>query len=105
VCPKGAIAFSLSRGHALLPADAAGRAERSSLKRRRLSAFDVAIAMLWIGATVGFALSGVRQSAPQEIKVFMTPGLLLVIYGFVWAAQKVWSRLGVRERSPAEEVG
>jgi len=105
VCPKGAIAFSLSRGDASLPADAAARAERSSLKRRRLSAFDVAIAVLWIGATVGFALSGARQDAPQEIKVFMTPGLLLVIYGFVWVAQKVWSRLGVRERSPAEEVG
>ena len=88
-----------------MSADAAARAERSSLKRRRLSAFDVAIAVLWIGAALGFALSGVRQDAPQEIKVLMTPGLLLVIYGFVWVAQKVWSRLGVRERSPAEEVG
>jgi len=95
-CPNGAIAFSLSRREASLSADAAARAERASLKRRKLSAFDVAIAVLWIGATLGFTLSGVRQDAPQAIKSLMTPGLLVVIYGLVWLGQKAWSRLGKR---------
>ncbi len=105
-CPKEAIAFSLSHREASLSADAAARAERVSLKRRRLSVFDVTIAALWIGATLVLAFTGARQDAsqeikilnPQEIKVLMTPGLLLVIYGFVWIAQKAWSRLGIREQ-------
>jgi len=97
-CPKGAIAFSLSRREASLSADAAARAERASLKRRKHSAFDVTIAVLWIGVTLVFALTGVNQSAPQEIKAFMTVGLLLVIYGFVWIVQKAWCRLQMREQ-------
>jgi ferredoxin len=42
-CPEGAIAFTLSRKEASLSADAAARAERASLKRRKLSAFDAAL--------------------------------------------------------------
>ena len=98
VCPTEAIAFSLRRREASLPAEAAARAERSSLKRRKISAFDVAIAVLWIGATLGFTFAGVRQGAPQAIKSLMTPGLLLVIYGLVWAAHKAWSKRGVGEQ-------
>jgi len=95
-CPNGAIAFTLSRSKASLSADAAARAERASLKRRKLSAFDVAIAVLWVSATLGFVFAGVRQNAPQEIKAIMTPGLLVVIYGLIWIAQKAWSRFGKR---------
>jgi polyferredoxin len=91
-CPTGAIAFSLRRQGASLSGDAAARAGRSSLKRRKLSAVDVVIAVLWIGATVALTFTTVRQGAPQEIKALMTPGLLLVIYGLVWLGQKVWSR-------------
>ena len=97
-CPTGAIAFSLRRKEASLPADAAARAERSTLKRRKLSAFDVAIAVLWIAVTVVFALTGVNKSAPQEIKVFMTVGLLLVVYGLAWMVQKAWSIRGMRQQ-------
>jgi polyferredoxin len=97
-CPPGAIAFSLSRKEASLSTDAAARAERVSLKRRRLSAFDVAIAVLWIGVVLSINLAGVRQNTPQEIKVLMTPGLLLIIYGLALIAQKAWSRLGEREQ-------
>jgi len=57
------------------------RCSRSSAKRRKLSAFDVAIIVLWVSATLGFTLSGVRQDALQVIKSLMTPGLLAVIYG------------------------
>lgn len=94
-CPEGAIAFTLRRGKASLSADAAARAERSSLKRRKLSAFDVVITVLWIGATLGFTLSGIRQDASQAIKSLMTPGLLVLIYGLVWLGQKAWSRSGL----------
>jgi polyferredoxin len=97
-CPPGAIAFSLSRKEASLSTDAAARAERVSLKRRKLSAFDVTIAALWIGVVLSINLAGVRQSTPQEIKVLMTPGLLLIIYGLALIAQKAWSRLGDREQ-------
>jgi len=41
----------------------------------------VAIIVLWVSATLGFTLSGVRQDALQVIKSLMTPGLLAVIYG------------------------
>ena len=105
-CPEGAIAFNLSvrpdsrrgRREASLSPDAAARAKRASRKRRRRTAFDVVIAALWIGATLGFTFAGVRQGAPQAIKSLMTPGLLLLIYSLVWLAQKAWSRRGVREQ-------
>jgi polyferredoxin len=95
-CPAGAIAFSLRRKEAFLSAKAMARAEQSSLKRRRLSVFDVTIAALWIGATVALTLSTVRQGAPQEIKALMTPGLLLVSYGLVWTVRWAWNRHGAR---------
>lgn len=93
-CPKEAIAFKLSQRGVSLSGEAAARAERATLKRRRLSAFDVIIVILWSIVAVAMVFTGLRQSAPQEIKVFMAVGLLLVIYGFVWTAQKDWSRLG-----------
>jgi len=101
-CPNGAIAFTLSRKEASLSADAVARVERSSLKRRQLSAFDVAITVLWVSATLGFTLSGLRQNAPQEIKSLMTPGLLVGIYGLVWLGQRAWSRLRKKEGVPAD---
>ena len=96
-CPNGAIAFSLSRKEASMSADAAARAEKSSLKRRKLSAFDVIITVLWVSVTLTLVLSGVRQNASQAIKSLMTPGLLVVIYGLVLIGPKAWSRLGKKE--------
>ncbi len=96
-CPNGAIAFSLSRKEASMSADAATRAERSSLKRRKLSAFDVIITVLWVSVTLTLTLSGVRQNASQAIKSLMTPGLLVVIYGLVLIGPKAWNRLGKKE--------
>jgi len=94
VCPTDAIALTLSRREASLSADASARAERASVKRRRFSVFDVAITIVWIGITVGLVLSGARQDVPQEIRVLMTPGLLVVIYGLAWAVWEGWSRFG-----------
>jgi len=93
-CPMGAIAFSMrQKRNVTLSADAASRAEKVSLKRRRLSAFDITIAVLWIGVTLFFTFTA-RQSAPQEIKVTMSAGLLLVIYGAMWLVQKAGCRFG-----------
>jgi polyferredoxin len=103
-CPEGAIAFTLKRSQASLSADAAARAERVSLKRRKLSAFDVVITVLWVGVTLSLAFSGVRQNASQAIKSLMTPGLLVVIYGLVWLGQKAWSRLGKSRRAFDEKT-
>jgi len=97
-CHTGAIAFSLRRREASLSDDAADRARRSTLKRRKLSAFDMAIVVLWIGATLTLAFSDIRQNAPQEIKVLMTPGLLILAYGFVLIFQKAWSRFGLKQQ-------
>ncbi len=96
-CPNKAIAFSLSRKEASMSADAAARAEKPSLKRRKLSAFDVIITVLWVSVTLTLTLSGVRQNASQAIKSLMTPGLLVVIYGLVLMGQKAWSRFGKKE--------
>jgi polyferredoxin len=91
-CPTYSIDLKLHRTASSLSADAAARAERSSLKRRKLSAFDVAIAVLWIGTSVSINLAGINQNAPQEIKVLMTPGLLLAFYGLAWLGQRTWRR-------------
>ena len=72
--------------------EAALRAERSSLKRRQLSAFDIAIVVLWSGITLFVTFTG-RQGVPQEIKVTMAAGSLLVIYAIVWLIQKTWKGL------------
>jgi len=95
-CPKGAIGFNFSRKEASLSDAASSKAERISLKRRKLSAFDIAITVLWASVTIIFFFIGV-QSSSQEIKVLMTPGLLLVTFGLVWIVQKAWSRNGISE--------
>jgi polyferredoxin len=96
-CPTDAIALSLRRHNASLPDDAAIRAERSTLKQRKISGFDVIITVIWVGVSLFFFFSGARATSPQEIKVLMSVGLLLIIYGLVWAIWKPWNKL--RERT------
>jgi polyferredoxin len=96
-CPTGAIAFRMRQEKNIsLDANAVNRAEVSFLKRRKLSALDIAIAALWISITLFFTFT-VRQGAPQEIKVTMAAGLLLVIYGVVRLTQKAWQ--GITKKS------
>jgi polyferredoxin len=97
-CPTGAIAFSLRGREISLSADAAARAERTLPNRRKLSAFDLAITALWIAVTVTINFAGVRQNTPQEIKVFMSAGLLLAIYGLVWLVHALWKRRGPKKQ-------
>jgi ferredoxin-type protein NapH len=99
-CPTGAIGFSMRQKRQIsMSAEAASRAEKTSLKRRQLSAFDVAITVLWASVTLIFTFTA-RQSALQEIKVTMAAGLLLVIYGVVLLAQKAWHRFERISRRP-----
>jgi len=89
-CPINAIAFRMGKqGRFSLDAEAANRAEKLSMKRRRLSGLDIVITVLWSGITLLFTLTA-RQAAPQEVKVTMAAGLLLVIFGLVWAGYKAW---------------
>jgi len=95
-CPTAAIAFRmLQEKNISLNTNAVSRANKSSLKRRKLSAFDIAIVVLWIGITLFFTFT-VRQGSPQEIKVTMAAGLLLIVYGLVWLTQKTWQRFAQR---------
>ncbi len=88
-CPVKAIAFRMGKQKGFsLSGEAAGRAEKASLLRRRLSAMDVVITAVWVGITLFFTF-GPRQSAPQEIKIAMAAGLLVVIYGLARLIQKV----------------
>jgi hypothetical protein len=73
------------------PKAAALTIQRSS-KRRKISWFDLSIAFLWTAVVLVFSLTGLRQNAPQEIKVIMTPGLLLIIYGLALLAQWSWQK-------------
>ncbi len=102
-CPSGTITFNLRRKEASLSVDAAERVEQASLKLRRRSTFDVIIAALWIGVTLSINLGGLNQGSPQEIKVIMSVGLLLVIYGLVLFTQKAWSRHGKTEQAIHKE--
>ena len=95
-CPTDSIALSLRRINASLPADAAIRAERSTLKRRKLSAFDITITVIWVGVSLFFFFSGARATSPQEMKVFMSVGLLMIVYGLVWAIWRTWNILWKR---------
>jgi ferredoxin len=95
-CPTDAIALSLRRHNASLPADAAIRAERSTLKRRKISAFDITITVIWVGVSLYFFFSGARATSPQEMKVIMSVGLLLIVYGLVWAFWKTRNKLWER---------
>jgi ferredoxin-type protein NapH len=92
-CPTDSIALSFSRNNISLPIDSAARAERSTLKRRKRSSFDIAITVIWVGISLSFFFSGLRAAAPQEMKVIMSVGLLLIVYGLVWAVWKTRDRL------------
>jgi len=94
-CPTGAIAFQLLRkGNVTLGTEAVGRAEQAALKRRRMAALDITIAVFWIGITLFFTFTS-RQGVSQEIKVTMAAGLLLISYSVVRVAQKAWRRVFV----------
>jgi len=95
-CPTDAIALSLRVHNASFQTDSAVRAERSTQKRRRISVFDVTITVIWVGVSLYFFFSGARATSPQEIKVLMSVGLLLIVYGLVWVIWKPWNKL--RER-------
>jgi len=97
-CPTKAIAFSLRRHDASLSTDAAILAKRSTLKRRKISAFDIAITVIWVGVSLYFFLSGARATSPQEMKVLMSVGLLLIVYGLVWAIWKTWNKFQEKTR-------
>jgi polyferredoxin len=99
MCPQGAIIFNFRHKKVSLSVDVAEKAEQASLKRRRRSSFDVTIAALWVGVTLFINLSGLNQGAPQELKVIMSVGLLLMIYGVVLFAQKAWIRYGKAEQA------
>ena len=88
-CPAGAIAFQLRRnGKITLGVEAADRADKISLKRRRMSALDITIVIIWISISLFFTFNG-RQGVPQEIKVAMSAGLLLIIYGVVRSVESL----------------
>jgi polyferredoxin len=93
-CPRDAIAYTLRHTGVTMCAESANRASQQTAKRRTLSAFDVIIAVLWIGVVLGFSVAGLRQNSPQAIKALMTPGLLLVFYGLALIARKLWDRYG-----------
>jgi polyferredoxin len=91
-CPNDVIAFTFRPTDISMPPEAAVRAERQTSKRRKLSTFDVVIALLWISVVLTFSFAGLRQNAPQAIKAFMTPGLLLVFYGLALTVRKFWHK-------------
>ena len=93
VCPRDAIGYTLHRSDCSISSDASTRIEQQTSKRRKLSAFDMLIAMLWVGVVLTFSFAGLRQDAPQAIKVIMTPVLLLVCYGLALLAKRVFPNL------------
>ena len=92
-CPKGSIAFSMKRRNISLSSTAASRIDKFPLKQRKLSGFDIAISVLWIAVTLILLFTGINQGAPQEIKVIMSAGLLLAVYGLILAVKKILLKL------------
>jgi hypothetical protein len=80
--------------------EATVRAERQTAKRRKLSAFDAIVVLLWTSVVMVFSVAGLRQNSPQAIKVLMTPGLLLIFYGLALIGRKTWAKYGrVKEQA------
>ena len=50
------------------------------------------IAVLWMSVVLGVSFAGLRENSPQEIKVLMTPGLLLIFYALVLLGQRIWEK-------------
>jgi hypothetical protein len=99
-CSKDAVSYTFRHPNTSMSPEAAVRAERQTSKRRKLSAFDVVIALLWMSVVLAFSVAGLRQNAPQAIKVLMTPGLLLVFYGLALLAREAWRKYGrVKQRA------
>jgi polyferredoxin len=98
-CPSQAISYTIRRPAAKMSPKAAKRSINRSSKRRKLSAFDISIGLLWTFIVLIFSLTGLRQNAPQEIKAIMTPGLLLLIYGLAISVNKIWNR---NKKSPTQ---
>jgi polyferredoxin len=103
-CPTQAIAFNLSRKRASLSPKAINLVERATARRRQLSAYDVVIAVLWLTATLTFTLAsgGPKSIVPPGVKVLISPGLLLAIYGLVWAGNVGWSKFKARKQMVRE---
>jgi polyferredoxin len=91
-CPTGAIAFTLRRQDVSLSPKAATLAERQTTRRRQLSALDLSIAALWLSVVLAVSFAGLRDNSPQEIKVLMTPGLLLISYGVALLGKRLWEK-------------
>ena len=89
-CPSDAIAFTMRNKGVTLTEEAASRAERNSLKRRKRSGFDVAMVAIWTAVIVAIAWSGLRQDTPIEIKTVMTVGMLIAVYGVTLALRRIW---------------
>ena len=88
----GAIAFRMrQKSNVTLSADAASKAEKASLKRRQMSAFDITITVLWFGVTLSL-LFNAGPHTPQVMRITMAAVPLLVIYGMMWLGQKAWHR-------------
>jgi polyferredoxin len=99
-CPQNTIAYTLRRTGICMSPEAADRAKRLTSKRRKSSAFDVILTVLWISVVLAASIAGVRQNAPQEVKVLMTPGLLLIFYGLAVIIRKVWEKNQVKQEMP-----
>jgi polyferredoxin len=90
ICPQDALDFTIRRPNILMSPKAVAIANKLLPDRRKSSAFDLSITILWSSIVLLFFLTGIRQNAPQEIKTIMTPGLLLIIYGLALLVRKVW---------------
>jgi polyferredoxin len=97
-CPREAIAYTIRCTRISMLPEAASRARRLTSKRRKLSAFDAIIALLWISVVLVLSLAGFRQNSPQEIKTLMTPGLLLIFYGLALIAKRGWDKYSREEK-------
>jgi len=91
-CPSQAISYTFRRPAVEMSPKAAALTKKRESKRRKQSVFDISIILLWTTIVLIFSFTGLRQNAPQEIKVIMTPGLLLIIYGLALFVKKVWEK-------------
>ena len=57
-----------------------------------------------MGIVPTVSLAGLRQNAPQEFRVLMTPDLLLVLYCLALLGTRLWKRhvIGHRDRTATD---
>lgn len=102
-CPQDAIVFRMKKTEGSISEKAKARIQNRSQKRRKRSAFDWAIVIIWSTLSITFAYISnylVTSPIPKEVKSVMNAGMLVLVFALVWGIQKIWKKTRKEVQEP-----